>query len=138
MENFKDESFIAQFLSPRLIRDFRFFAVIDDDKAPKLRIGPIHDEPGYRSLRQALAEQYNLGSREPNIQVWNVDLRGDRALTLRYFNPQGRPLHGDLESVLEHFAYLWGFLVRIEEVDPNGDIRLLGSKLGEKRRAGGT
>ena len=136
MQNFKDESFIAQFLSPRLIREFRFFAVVDDESAPKLRIGPIHDESGYRAVRQALAEQYNLGSREPNIQVWNVDLRGDRALTLRYFNPQGRRLQEEFETVLEHLAYLWGFTVRIEEVDTKGDVRLLGSKLGEKRRSG--
>ncbi len=39
----------------------------------------IHDEAGYRALRQALADQYNLGSREPNIQVINVD----RAATAR-------------------------------------------------------
>jgi stage V sporulation protein R len=134
MQSFKDESFIAQFLSPNLMREFHFFSIIDDEKNPKLRIGPIHDELGYRSLRQALAEQYNLGSREPNIQVWNVDLRGDRALTLRYFNPQKHALHVDSESVLEHLAYLWGFMVRIEEVDAHGEVRLLAAKLGEKRR----
>jgi len=65
-----------------------------------------------------------------------VDLRGDRALTLRYFNPQGHRLQGEIETVLEHLAYLWGFMIRIEEVDAKGDARLLGSKLGEKRRSG--
>ena len=34
MLNFKDESFIQQFLSPKVIRDFHFFSVIDDRFPP--------------------------------------------------------------------------------------------------------
>ena len=135
MRNFKDESFVAQYLSPRLMREFRMFAIIDDEHAPKLSIGAIHDESGYRALRAALSDQYNLGSREPNIQVWNVDLRGDRALTLRYFNPLEHPLHEDYQAVLQHLANLWGFAVRLEEVDRRGDVRVLAARMGEKRRS---
>ena len=32
MRNFKDESFVAQYLSPKLIRDMKLFAVVDDDR----------------------------------------------------------------------------------------------------------
>jgi spore cortex formation protein SpoVR/YcgB (stage V sporulation) len=84
MRNFKDESFIGQYLSPRLMRAFRLFAIVDDEKAPKLEVSAIHDEAGYRVLREAMSRQYDLGSREPNIQVWSVNLRGDRSLTLRH------------------------------------------------------
>ena len=126
MHNFKDESFIAQYLSPRLMREFRFFSVVDDDSKPKLRVGPIHDDQGYQALRQSLSDQYNLGSREPNIQVWNMDRRGDRALTLRYFSYQRRPLHDDFTDVLGHVAHLWGFPVRLEEQTPAGQVKQLG------------
>ena len=34
MRNFKDESFIQQFLSPKVIRDFRLFCLIDDEEMP--------------------------------------------------------------------------------------------------------
>ena len=34
MRNFKDESFIQQFLSPKVIRDFHLFCLIDDDESP--------------------------------------------------------------------------------------------------------
>jgi stage V sporulation protein R len=44
-------------------------------------------------VRESLSHQYDLGSREPNIQVWNVNLRGDRSLTLRHFQHNDRPLH---------------------------------------------
>ncbi|WP_306599165.1 SpoVR family protein [Geothrix sp. 21YS21S-2] len=126
MQNFKDESFIAQYLSPKVMRDFRFFTVRDDDADARLAIGPIHDDPGFRHLRQALAEQYNLGSREPDIQVWNVDLRGDRSLTLRYFSRNRRDLAPDWAKVLGHVAALWGFIVRLEEELPAGGTRALG------------
>ena len=129
MQNFKDESFIAQYLSPRVMRDFRFFAVQDDDAKDKLTIGAIHDDQGYRELRKALADQYNLGSREPNVQVWDVDRRGDRTLTLRYFSYQRRPLQADFQVVLGHVATLWGFRVRLEEQTPEGEIRLLAEKV---------
>ena len=124
MRNFKDESFIAQYLSPKVMRDFRLFAVLDDDREDKLQVSAIHDDSGYRRVREILSEQYNLGSREPNIQVWNVDLRGDRSLTLRHQQHQRRPLGDSSEEVMKHIARLWGFTVRLESVDAAGDARL--------------
>jgi stage V sporulation protein R len=134
MRNFKDESFIAQYLSPRLMREFRFFAIHDDERQSKLNVSAIHDEPGYRALRLKLAEQYNLGSSDPNIQVWNVDLRGDRSLTLRYFTHQRRPLSPEAEVTLDHLAYLWGFTVRLEQQGADGEVSLLAERKSEKRK----
>ncbi|MBK5938945.1 SpoVR family protein [Halochromatium roseum] len=126
MRNFKDESFIAQFLSPHLMREFRMFAVSDDDREDTLEITAIHEETGYRQLRQRLADQYNLGSREPNIQVYNVDVRGDRSLTLRHFRYNRRPLGDSLDEMLKHIHRLWGFDVRMEAVDEHGRVQLVG------------
>ncbi len=50
MRNFKDESFIAQYLSPKVMRDFRLFAVLDDDHEDKL--AGLRD-PRRRRLPQA-------------------------------------------------------------------------------------
>ena len=116
MRNFKDESFIAQYLSPRLMREFRLFSVLDDDAQEQLEISAIHDERGYRYIRQALADQYNLGSREPNIQIYNVNRRGDRSLTLRHTQYNRRPLGASTAEVVRHIARLWGFTVRLEAV----------------------
>jgi stage V sporulation protein R len=122
MRNFKDESFIAQFLSPRLIRDFHLFSVLDDDRKDKLTVSAIHDESGYRYLRQQLAGQYNLGNREPNIQVWSVDMQGDRSLTLRHSQYQRRPLSQSTQEMLRHVARLWGFDVYLDTVDGDNKI----------------
>ena len=37
MRNFKDESFIGQYLSPKLMRDLRLFAILDDETRSELR-----------------------------------------------------------------------------------------------------
>jgi stage V sporulation protein R len=136
MRNFKDESFIAQYLSPKLMRDLKLFTVLDDDRNTKLKISAIHDEGGYRRVRNILSDQYNLGSREPDIQVYNVDLRGDRSLTLRHMEYLNRPLATSADDVLKHVARLWGFTVRLESVDNNGNVREDHACRIEKRRSG--
>jgi len=122
MRNFKDESFVGQYLSPRVMRDFRFFAIKDDVDEPELEVSAIHDEAGYRRVREALSRQYDLGSREPNIQVWSVNLRGDRSLTLRHTQHNSRPMGDATQEVLKHVARLWGFDAHLESVDPQGRV----------------
>lgn len=121
MRNFKDESFISQFLSPKLMRDFRLFAIEDDDKFSYLKVSAIHDEMGYHKLREKLSSQYNLSNLEPNIQVYNVDVRGDRSLTLRYIPQNGIPLAESRSEVLKHLHRLWGFPVKLEIEPDNGN-----------------
>jgi len=117
MQNFKDESFISQFLSPKLIRDFKLFTIIDQQKSPHLEVGAIHNEEGYQKVRSALSAQYNLSNHEPNIQVYNVDIKGDRSLTLRYIPQSGIPLHSSKDEVMKHLYRLWGFKVKLEQVN---------------------
>ncbi|HEX8978488.1 MAG TPA: SpoVR family protein [Parasulfuritortus sp.] len=125
MRNFKDESFIAQYLSPKLIRDLKLFAVVDDDEKEKLEITAIHDEAGYRVVRERLADQYNIGNREPNIQVYQVDVHGDRSMTLRHYMHDRRPLGASTREMLRHVARLWGYKVRIESLDQHDHTHLL-------------
>jgi stage V sporulation protein R len=117
MQNFKDESFIQQFLSPRVMREFKLFAILDDDQKRDLHISAIHDDSGFRDLRQALSNQYNLSMNEPNIQVWNVNRHGDRSLTLRHVRHNRRPLGEATQDVLKHLHRLWKFDVHLESYD---------------------
>ena len=123
MQNYKDESFILQYLSPRLIRELKLFTILDDASSPTLKVSSIHDESGYRQIREDLAAQYNLGNREPNIQVYNVDVRGDRSLTLRHFTHSGQPLGDSTDEVMRHMHRLWGFNIHLESVDPDGVVQ---------------
>ncbi len=120
MKNFKDESFISQYLSPKVIRDFRLFSILDDDHKNYIEVNAIHDEVGYRIIREKLAAQYNLSNLEPNIQVWNVDIRGDRSLTLQHVPHDRIPLDKSYHEVLKHLHRLWGFEVKLEEIKESG------------------
>ncbi|MFC3116507.1 SpoVR family protein [Cellvibrio fontiphilus] len=122
MKNFKDESFILQFLSPKVMRDLKLFSIVDDDQQEKISVDAIHNEKGFKKLRENLAGQYNLGNREPNIQVYNVDVRGDRSLTLHHYMHNRRPLAGSTNEVLKHLHRLWGFDVHLHSVD-GGEIK---------------
>ena len=60
--NYRDESFISQFMSPRLMRHFRLFHLHDDpEERAGILVDAIHNERGYRRLRRELARQYDVG-----------------------------------------------------------------------------
>ncbi|MBW8883056.1 MAG: SpoVR family protein, partial [Asticcacaulis sp.] len=122
MRNFKDDSFILQYLSPKLMREFRFFAIHDDAKEKTMAVSAIHDPAGYSELRQKLARQYDISNIDPDIQVWSVDTRGDRSLTLRHFVTQERPLDDSVSEVMKHVKRLWNFPVKLESVDASGNV----------------
>ncbi len=119
--NYRDESFVLQFLSPRLIRHFKLFGVVDDANESALRVQSIHDERGYRRIRQALARQYDIAWQLPDIQVVDVNLAGDRKLIVQH-RALNRVLldEADARHVLQHLADLWGYDVLMKEVDPDG------------------
>ncbi|PMH44998.1 SpoVR family protein [Vibrio sp. 10N.286.49.B3] len=125
MHNFKDESFISQYLSPKIIRDFKLFSILDDDSRNYIKVSAIHDEMGYKAIREKLAAQYNLSNLEPNIQVYNVNVRGDRSLTLQYVPHNRIPLHSGYDEVMKHLYRLWGFDVVLEELKESGRKEIL-------------
>ena len=117
MANFKDESFILQFLSPKVIRDLKLFCILDDDKEREVEVIAIHDDSGYRQIREELADQFNLSKQEPNIQVQEVDLRGDRSITLWHLQHDRIPLSdNNAKEVMKHLRHLWRFDVHLESM----------------------
>jgi stage V sporulation protein R len=117
MRNFKDESFILQFLSPKVMRDLKLFCIMDDDQNPSIDVTAIHDDEGYHAVREALSAQYNLGNREPNIQIYEVDVRGDRSITLHHQQFNRQPLDANSTyEVLKHIHRLWGFDVHLHSL----------------------
>jgi len=123
--NYRDESFILQYLSPEVIRKFRLFQIGDDSGKPALRVEAIHDELGYRKIRSALSRQYDLSRREPDVQVVDVDLTGDRTLVLAHYVHDGVLLdEKTCRSVLRYTSYLWGYSVKLLEIEAATDKTL--------------
>src|SRR3981189_1142105 len=122
--NYRDESFISQFLSPRLIRQMRMFHLHDNpDERAGIRVDAIHDERGYRRVRRELARQHDVGYIDANIEVVDVDLSGDRRLILHHHVIKGSQLNEtDAKRVLQHLADLWTYDVSLVEVDASGTV----------------
>ncbi|MEM9494883.1 MAG: SpoVR family protein [Pseudomonadota bacterium] len=114
--NFRDESFILQYLSPTVMRQFRLFAIADDAEENYLEISAIHNMDGFRRVRERLSAMYDLGMHDPNIQVTAAHLEGDRTLHLRHETHQGRTLSPKTkDAVMHHIKTLWGHDVELEE-----------------------
>lgn len=125
MKNFKDESFISQFLSPKLMRDFKLFHIHDDEKNNFIEISSIHNERGYKKIRQVLSNQYNLSNLEANIQIIKANVEGDRSLTLKYIPHQEVPLADSRHEVLKHLHYLWKFDVKLVQDNKSGEPEMI-------------
>jgi stage V sporulation protein R len=117
--NYRDESFIAQFLSPSLMRRMRLFHLADDPaETAGLKVEAIHDERGYRRIRRELSRQYDVGRIDAHIEIVDVDLAGDRRLILQHTVVNGGLLEEtDAKRVLQHLADLWSYDVLLREVD---------------------
>ncbi|GAB6854255.1 SpoVR family protein [Asaia astilbis] len=115
---YRDESFVQQFLSPKVIRDFRLFRLEDDLTQPYLLVDAIHDEAGYRDVRRSVASSYDPGLLAEEIEIVGVDLTGDRILRLEHRTRPGKLLQPtDARLTLEHLSALWGYGVILKEVD---------------------
>lgn len=130
--NYRDESFILQYLSPHLMRKMRMFLITDDEKESQYKVKGIHDEAGFRKVRAALAQSYDIGRIDPDIQVVDADLKGDRCLYLQHQALDRIPLDTkDRNHALKHLQRLWGYDVCITSLDRDS-----GEKLSEARISG--
>lgn len=119
--NYKDDSFIQQYLSPKAIRDLKLFAIqyYEDDAAIAIDgagfyVNEIHDDIGYRNVRETLGTSYDRSNFIPDIQVIRADMKNNRELYLQYTPYQGRPLHSKtMKRTLEYTEYLWGYPVTL-------------------------
>ncbi|MEI1246422.1 SpoVR family protein [Rhizobium aouanii] len=122
--NYRDESFISQFLSPNLIRQLRLFHLYDDpEQTEGVLVSAIHNERGYLRIRRQLSREYDIGWTDPAIDIVDVDLAGDRRLLLQHIVMNGCYLQeADMKLVLQHLADLWGYDVLLQEIDDSNTV----------------
>jgi stage V sporulation protein R len=130
--NYRDESFIRQYLSPEMIRSLRLFSLADDSNERHYTVTTIHDERGYRGIRDRLAGSYEIGSVEPDIQVVDADLRGDRTLRLKHTMRDRIPLSEKTrDEVLKHLHMLWGYDVSLVGTDHETDTKVYETRVSK-------
>lgn len=116
VKNYRDESFVSQFLSPHLMRKWKLFEITDEEKEDHMTITGIQDKRGYDRIRNSLSRYYSMGNREPNIQIVDANLKGNRELTLKYTSINNRKLvDRSTARVLTYIKKLWGYDVTIKD-----------------------
>ena len=120
--NYRDESFVLQFLSPKIARQFKLFSVHVQQGADYVQVNATHDDDSFLRVRKTLAEQYDLSRAIPHIEVVDVDWKGDRTLYLEHITKNKQRLnHRDARDTLSFIHELWGFPCDIQYMDLEGN-----------------
>lgn len=115
--DYRDESFILQFLSPTIMRKRRMFMIEDLSENSYFEVSSIHNNRGYKKIRSGLSKMYNTAYSDPDIQVDRVNILGDRKLYLRHYVNDGKRLHDQYLKVMKHLKLLWGYNIVMETID---------------------
>ena len=111
-ETHRDESFIRQFLSPKVMRDFKLFS-IGNLNSKEYKVCNIHNDSGYKAIRSTLADSNDITNIIPEINIVDVDLHGNRDLELKFIRPLGGMDLKNTGPVIQYIADLWGYGVRL-------------------------
>lgn len=108
--NYKDDSFIRQFLTLDVAKEFRLFSVLNNEADSYTSISGIHDERDFDKLRETLSDQYSLSAMIPDIEIINANVQSDRTLEMRYTPYKNSRLDKDhVSMVLSYVEDLWGY-----------------------------
>lgn len=110
MMNYKDDSFILQYLSPKVIRDLGLMASEKKAGTGYLKIKAIQDDDGVWPVREQLARQQGLSAqRLPRIEVTHYNYTSDFMLFLQYDPIDGREIDTYQIQLVKHYIqFLWG------------------------------
>jgi spore cortex formation protein SpoVR/YcgB (stage V sporulation) len=121
---YRDDSFIMQFMSPKVARDLALFSVeistkqnVLGQKKQTALVTDVADLDGFRNLRNMMAENTQRIEHVPEIRVSGADFEGDRTLVLHYHPYKNRELDvEDTQAVISYIDELWGYPVELYTV----------------------
>jgi stage V sporulation protein R len=114
IKNYRDESFILQFLSPKIMREWGLFEITNNESDSFVSVSSIQNKQGYNSIRRSLSNQYSTSNYTPDIQIVNANLKGNRELELQFSSVNGSRLnYSNTSKVVAHIEKLWGYNVTL-------------------------
>lgn len=70
---YKDESFVLQFLGPKVIRKLKLFSYMDDSNEEYYEITGIQGDEDIEKIRRTLCSQIELDNRRPDFEVVGIN-----------------------------------------------------------------
>ena len=119
MESYKDESFIQQYLSPKLIRDYKFVTFTQNYEEGVITVTAHHSEPNYVNIVNSISEKYNFFHNVPSVMC---EVLGHQREQLRIgtLGPlRNCTMSEESSRALERAAtFLWSGPVKFLDFDP--------------------
>jgi stage V sporulation protein R len=120
--NYRDESFVMQFLSPKVVKQFKLFSIDIDEEVNFYSVSHVQDESHLQQIREVLSAQYDLSKRVPHLEISSVNWKTDRTLHIDYYEHNDVWLESDSGwKTASYIERLWGHQVNINSVDINGE-----------------
>ncbi len=117
VKNFRDSSFILQYLSPNVIRKWKMILV--SDQKDHYLVEKIHNQRGYREIRSWLSKSYE--NRDTEILVQPLDKRKTMTLELiRRDTPYQQFNTDTVDKMLQYIKFLWGYPVVLIHYNKHG------------------
>lgn len=123
VEDYRDESAIRQFLGPKVMRKWGMFKLHTSAKDKEYTVTDIHNDRGFKKIRETLATQYEIGSMIPDIQIVESNLKGNRVLELVHTSYRGSTLKfNEAQEVITNLKSLWGYDIQLKTIDDTGKV----------------
>ncbi len=105
VENYRDESLVCQFLSPKVIRDLRLGVIDDNQDDPCYNVIATHSDDEVLKVRQHLASHYSLDTLLPQLEIVQADAHGQSTLHISHRTTRGRWLDEDVLNQIRDYKY---------------------------------
>ncbi|MBL4804408.1 MAG: SpoVR family protein, partial [Alphaproteobacteria bacterium] len=123
MESNTDETLIEQYLSPTVMRKFKYFLLEGEPKEEFLTVSAIHADDGFKRVREQLAADYRMSDKIPKISIKDYQEETDRCLVLQHDVIDDQPLDPKTtQQILEMIHAQTKHPVVIESVDADGEV----------------
>jgi len=121
MHNYRDESFLLQFVTPKLVRDFKLMNIATRAGLDHWTVTGTAGAGSFKEVRSRLAAGYRLETSVPEISAVSYAREGDRRLVLHHHSYDGKLLAGpQAAQTLAQLRILWGYEVSLDSVDRDG------------------
>lgn len=123
MESCDDETLVEQYMSPTVMRKFKYFMLEGKLENEFLEVKAIHADDGFKKIRRQLAADYRMSDKIPKISLADHQEETDRCLVLRHDVINGQMLEPkSLQQILEMIHYQTKHPVVVESVNESGDV----------------
>lgn len=120
--NFRDSSFIQQYLSPKLVKEFGIVKFNSNSDNNYVEVKATADDEDFSEIRMGLANHYDYYSQIPYMTVEGASLKGNRTLFLNIIEKKDREV--DDKSIYQSLTLLkkvWPYLINVKYTSFDGE-----------------